>query len=451
VTDEDSPAAETAPPAAVSPERSPEDLTAEELEALIPPKTGSKEVWQAVAIIAVLVLAVTGFGWYAGWFAAAAGSGPPPCPRALVLEGAGPSSVAPVVSAWATTLGQTSGCYQIAFNASDDHGGVEALVNRSVQYLATDAPLNATEWSALPAPVLTLPVALDAVAVIYNVPGVGGGLRLDGPVLAAIYLGTITQWNDPAIAALNPGITLPAGDSIVPVHQTDLGGTTRLFSEYLAGENATWNTSTGDGQNTVWPLGPSFATESALLSSVGTHPWELGYATWPAATAAGASIAALPSTGGSYVGPNAASVAAAAPLNSSLPVGNASWAKVSLLGSPAPGSYPLSTFAYLITYADLGGAYGPNLTYSSADWLAYFFFWVSLHGANTTAALSYVPLPAPQATADIQILELLNYHGIHLTSDIDKDKDGGNYEPYLDRRPGSAPVAAKVGPVRGAP
>jgi phosphate transport system substrate-binding protein len=441
VLDETLPAEVPEPSAASSSDDPTDDLTADELEALLPPPAGRKEIWQAVAIIAVLVLAAIGFGWYAGWFAAAAGSGPPPCPNALTLQGTGPSSVDPVVSAWAATLGHTSGCYQIAFNASADHGGVGALENRTVQYLATDAPLNATEWGALSAPVLTLPVALDAVAVVYNVPGVGGGLHLNGPVLAGIYLGTIAQWNAPAIVALNPGVPLPGGLAIRPVHQGDLGGTTRVFSEYLADENATWSATTAAGQSPVWPVGVSVGPETALLASVAANPGEIGYATWPAATAAAASVAELPDSGGRFVGPNAASVAAAAPLNTSLPVGNASWAGVSLVNSPAAGAYPVSTFAYLVTYADLGRAFGPTLTYSSADWLAYFFFWVSLHGANTTVALSYVPLPAPIATSDIQILELLNYHGIHLTSDIDKDKDGGNYEPYLVPRPAADPLA----------
>ncbi|MCI4324754.1 MAG: substrate-binding domain-containing protein [Thermoplasmata archaeon] len=446
MSDETPAASESSPAPVPSPEPADDDLTAEELEALLPARTGSKEIWQAVAIIAVLVLAAIGFGWYAGWFAAAAGSGPPPCPNALTLEGTGPTSVTPIVSAWATTLGHTSGCYQIAFNASALHGGVGALENRTVQYLATDVPLNATEWKALPAPVLTLPVALDAVAVVYNVPGVGSGLHLDGGVLASVYLGAVTQWNDPAIAALNPGVSLPAGVGIHPLHQTDLGGTTRLFSEYLAGQNGSWNSATAAGQNPVWPVGSSASSEPALLASLASQSGAVGYVSWPAATGAAAPMAELPDGAGGYVGPNPGSVAAAAPLNTSLPVGNASWAGVSLLDSAAPGAYPLSTFAYLITYADLGEAYGPTLTYSSADWLAYFFFWVSLHGANTTAALAYVPLPQPQATSDIQILELLNYHGIHLTSDIDKDKDGGNYEPYLRPRGDPGPVAGGLRP-----
>jgi phosphate transport system substrate-binding protein len=408
------------------------DFTMEDLKALLPPPTGQKEMWRAVAIVALIFVVVLAFGWYAGWFSPVKGAGPPPCPTALEIQGAGSSSLAPVVSAWETSLAKSTGCYQINYNGTGSAAGLSGLTSKNVEYLATDAPLNATEFAGVPAPVVTLPVALVGIAVAYNVPGVPAGLHLDGSVLAGMYLGTVTEWNDPAILALNPVAAIPSGLPVVPVHLSDSGGTTRVFSEFLADQNGTWNQTTGGGENPRWTVGSAATSDAALAASVAATPGEVGYAAWGATVGAHDTVADLPAESGGYVPPNATSISAATPTPSSLPGGNASWASVSLLDRPASGAYPLTAFAYLITYTDLGSAFGANFSYSAADWLAYFFIWASLHGMNYTTPLMFDPLSSAQSTADIQTLEMMNYHGVHLTSDIDKDHDpGGTYDPYF--------------------
>jgi phosphate transport system substrate-binding protein len=425
---------ETTPGAAadLSPSGDPTaEFTVADLEALLPPRTGRKEMWKAVGIVAVIVVITLAFGWYAGWFAAAKPSLAPPCPTALAIEGAGSASVAPVVAAWENSLGASTGCFQIGYTGSGSATGLAGLMSRNVDYIATDSPLNASEFAQVPDPVVTLPVALVGIAVAYDLPGVGSGLHLDGPVLAGIYLGTIVQWNDPAIASLNPGTTLP-GTAIVPVHLSDPGGTTRIFSEYLAAQNATWNATTAGGANPSWPTGVSAPSDAAFAQAVAGTAGEVGYAAWGATVNAHDTVAALPAESGGYVVPSSTSISAATPVPSSLPLGNTSWAGVSLLDGPASGAYPVTAFSYLITYMNTGAAFGSNFSYSAADWLAFFFIWASLHGMNATTPLSFVPISDLQSTADIQTLEMMNYNGIHLTSDIDKDHDpGGTYDPYF--------------------
>ena len=221
-----------------------------------------------------------------------------------------------------------------------------------------------------------------------------------------------------------------------------------MFSEYLAAQNATWNTTTAGGANPSWPVGVAAPSDSALAEAVAGTIGEVGYAAWGATVNAHTTVAALPSESGGYVLPSSTSISSATPTPSSLPSGNTSWAGVSLLDRPASGAYPVTAFSYLITYANTGAAFGTNFSYSAADWLAFFFIWASLHGMNATTPLSFVPISNLQSTADIQTLEMMNYNGIHLTSDIDKDHDpGGTYDPYF--LPG--PREERAGPPPGLP
>ena len=148
------------------------------------------------------------------------------------LTGAGSTFIEPAMTQWSAAYEKSGGAH-VNYQPNGSGGGIKALVDHTVDFAGSDAPMNAQETSDAKEPVLHLPGVIGATAIAYNVDGVPTGLHLSGPVIAAIFLGTITQWNDPQIIALNPGVKLP-GDAIFVAHRSDGSGTTYMFTDYLS-------------------------------------------------------------------------------------------------------------------------------------------------------------------------------------------------------------------------
>ncbi|MFZ0892142.1 MAG: phosphate ABC transporter substrate-binding protein PstS [Thermoplasmata archaeon] len=389
------------------------------------PKIDRPNLWKTAGIVAILVIAGVGYGWWAGWFTPpGSGFSLPSCPGSVQLDGAGSTFAAPAVDQWAEAFDSYSNCGQITYSDSGSTTGLANLSALSVDFAVTDAPLSSAQEAALPTASLTIPVTLGAVAVIYNLPGNPGGLMLNGSVLAGIYLGQITQWNTPVIATMNPEITLPTNLTIAPVHDTDWGGSSFAFTSYLAQTTPAWSATEGTGESVAWPAGIAVQGSLAMVAQVERTPGSIGYVGLPEALAAGETFAALENPSGAFVLPNATNVASAASgVASSLPAGNVSWANVSLVNTLGAQNYPIVTFSYVIIYEDLGKAYGSALSQSSAGWLVTFVYWMVDVAQNYSAALSYVPLPSAVVAVNIQTFELAKYNGTSLLGDPDHDKD----------------------------
>ncbi len=194
------------------------------------------------------------------------------------LAGAGSTYVAPFFAAAFAGYHQQHPAVTVNYSAVGSSAGIAAISAGRVNFGASDVPMNASELAAAQGgPITQVPDALGAEGIAYNLSlPAGARLHLTGPVLAAIFLGQITHWNDPAITALNPGITLPAA-SITVVHRSDGSGTTYIFSNYLSSVDPTWAARVGTGKMLNWPVGEGAEGNGSVTSTAFRTPFSIGY------------------------------------------------------------------------------------------------------------------------------------------------------------------------------
>jgi phosphate transport system substrate-binding protein len=240
-------------------------------------------------------------------------------------------------------------------------------------------------------PVEQIPIALGGVAVAYNLSGIKTGLRLTGPVLADIYLGRITKWNDPAIAALNPGVKLP-DFGITAIHRADSSGTTYIFSDYLSRVSPDWKSQVGTGKLLIWPGGAQGQGNDGVAAQVQLIPGSIGYLELSYVLKYHATDAMLKNLAGRFVLPLQATVAAAA---AAMP--HISATHFSIVNAPGPQSYPISGYSWMVVHQ-----HGPKIQALSA-----LIGWLVTAGQRYASQLDYVRLPsAIQMLAKQQIAKL---------------------------------------------
>ena len=195
-----------------------------------------------------------------------------------ILTGAGSTYVAPFFALAFARYHQQHPAVTVNYSAVGSSAGIAAISARQVDFGASDVPMNASELAAAKGgPITQVPDALGAEGVAYNLNlPAGARLRLTGPVIAAIFLGQITRWNDPAITVLNPGITLP-GASIAVVHRSDGSGTTYIFSNYLSSVDPAWAAKVGTGKTLNWPAGEGAEGNASVTADVFRTPFSIGY------------------------------------------------------------------------------------------------------------------------------------------------------------------------------
>jgi phosphate ABC transporter phosphate-binding protein len=244
-------------------------------------------------------------------------------------------------------------------------------------------------------------------------------LNFTGAVIAAIYEQNITKWNDPAIAAINPGATLPNA-VIVPVHRSDSSGTTQVFSSFLANESSDWNTHYGVGKLINWPKSEIGGIGSpGVASAVQQNDNSIGYVELTYALTNDINYGKVQNAAGNFIDPSVTSLQAAANAWSfSLPAGNMSWANVpSFFNLRASGivpddAYPITNPTYIIVYKDLSVV--PGMTLTKAKALAYFLWWAVHDGQNYCASLFYVKLPASVVQIDEATIQMMTFSGTPL-------------------------------------
>ena len=326
---------------------------------------------------------------------AAAGA---PAARAsgAALTGAGATFPAPLYSKWFDAYATRTGV-KINYQSIGSGGGIRQLSEQTVDFGATDAPMSDAELArAKGGAVLHVPTVLGAVVIVYNLPGVGTGLKLTGDVVAAIFQGQITRWNDPRIAALNPGVTLPASDVLV-VHRSDGSGTTYVFSDYLASVSPAWAAKPGRGKELQWPVGLGGKGNEGVTGQVKQTPGAIGYTELAYATQNRLAMASIRNAEGEFVAPTTESItAAAAGAASKLPPDTDY--RVSIVNAPGKGAYPISSFTWIIAYARQADAgKGKKLT----DFLR----WALGEGQGMVASLDYAPLPETMRAALVARLD----------------------------------------------
>jgi phosphate transport system substrate-binding protein len=368
-------------------------------------------IWIALAIVVVLVAAGLGGAYELGLLGNQKSRVAGACPTGVILSGAGANFVLPLVSQWESSY-QTEKNNQVSYNPAGAGTGITDLTQITVDFAATDDPLNASQASALGA-FLTLPITGGGLAIVYNLPGVN--LSLSGAVLAQIYLGTITTWNDPAIAANSTG-PLP-NSPIVTVHRSDAAGTTYVLTDFLSKSSAAWSSGPGKGIAVNFPKNPPMVEaekgNSALLKYVATTPDTIGYVDLPDTLISGnVQYASILNPAGKFIHPtlaNTASAVESVAANATFPSATGDWSTVSLVNAPGSFDYPIVTFAYFFVYQMMEHGYQPSVEKSQV--LLQWLHWVVTTGQSAAGPLYYTALPPALVAIDQQGLATLTYNG----------------------------------------
>lgn len=385
------------------------------------------QTWVFAIVAVVVVVALVGGAYAAGWIGKS-GTSPStqgycaPGSASATLTGAGSTFVYPLMNVWTTDYQSACGT-SVNYNAVGSGSGISQLTARSVQFGASDAPLSYSQTSQLPAPAVTMPDSGGAVAILYNLPGIASGqLNLSVAVVANIYLGVTTNWNDSSIASINPGLKMP-NLAITVVHRSDGSGTTFAFTSWLASGSSSWVSNIGPPGTTVnWKVGQVGASGSPrLANTVSTTSGAIGYAELNYAKlnggAGGVPYAKIQNPAGNYIWPNATNTATAiGEIASSLPAPTGNWSKVTAINQAGAQTYPIATLTYIVVYQDLGHAYGSGLSATQAAALASFLWWITHTGQASATGLFYVELPASIVHVDETAIGDLQYNGATLKS-----------------------------------
>jgi phosphate transport system substrate-binding protein len=320
---------------------------------------------------------------------AAATSGPTPTPVSFgadghkpTLRGAGSTFDAPFFAVAFAKYHQQHAGVAISYAVVGSGAGIAAFSARQVDFGASDVPMTAAEQSAARGGRVTqVPVALGGEGVAYNLNlPPGARLHLTGPALARIFLGQITNWNDPAITALNPGIKIPDAP-ITVVHRSDSSGTTYIFSDYLSSVDPTWAAKVGTGKALNWPVGEGAEGNASVAATVFRTPFSIGYVEQAYARGLLLPFAAIRNQAGNYVIPSTQTVATGAAQKPAITPAN-----FSIVNQPGASSYPISGYSWALVYThQTSQATGQELV-SMLDWLTH-------DGQAYAAANGYVPLP----------------------------------------------------------
>jgi len=330
----------------------------------------------------------------------------------LQLSGAGSSLVYPLLSQWTSNYHGLHPNVQINYQSVGSGAGVTDFQNKVVDFAGTDAaPVPSTN----PNVTLTIPETIGAVTLAYNIPNVPTGLHLNENVTAEIFNGTITQWNDPAIMALNNGLNLPS-NTITTVHRSDSSGTTFIFEGYLL-KSAFWFAS----QSKSWPskAGGNSITglqNTGVANQVSNTPNSIGYVEVAYALQNSMNVAYVQNKDrSSFVKPTLANITAAVSSAdpSTLPTGGLKdWSTVSLLLEPGANSYPIVSFTYIIVYQQLNVR--PLMTLDKAKALVGFLWYIVHDGQAAGASLNYATLPGSIVTIDETSIKSITYNGQNL-------------------------------------
>jgi phosphate transport system substrate-binding protein len=261
-------------------------------------------------------------------------------------------------------------------------GGIRQLSNQTVFFGATDGPMTPEQMLAAPGKILHLPTVLGAVVPVYNIPGVSTQLKFTGGLLADIFLGKITKWNDPTIMKLNPGVNLP-GTDITVVHRSDGSGTSYIFVDYLAKLSAEWKQKVGVATAVNWPVGVGGKGNEGVSGLVTQTPGSIGYVELIYALQNKVSYGAVQNMAGDFVTATVESVsAAAAEAVKSMPADF----RVSITNAPGKGVYPISSFTWLLLYENPKDK-------AQAKVMVDFVKWALTDGQKFAPDLGYAPLP----------------------------------------------------------
>jgi phosphate transport system substrate-binding protein len=299
----------------------------------------------------------------------------------LTLTGAGATFPFPIYARWFSVYGRENPQVRINYQSIGSGGGIRQMVEGTVDFGATDAPLSEEDLARIPG-TLSVPMVLGAVVLTYNLPGLEEDLHLDGEVIAGIFLGEIRRWRDPRIQALNPDVEFPDRD-ILPVQRSDGSGTTYVFTDFLNAVSPSWRTRVGRGNAVRWPTGLGARGNEGVTGQVRQSPGAIGYVEQVFARQNGLPVARVRNRQGEFIEPGIDAVTrAAAGLSERVVDGDF---RLSIVDTEALGAYPISSWTYLLI-----APHFPDC--SRGGTLLELIRWALLEGESHVVALNYSPL-----------------------------------------------------------
>jgi len=329
--------------------------------------------------------------------------------QTTTINGAGATFPFPLIDTWRVDYQKVQPGVNINYQSIGSGGGVKQFTEKTVDFGASDAPLTKNE-SQKAAGAVHIPETIGSVVAAYNIPIIPDkGLKLSGEVLADIFLGKITKWNDPKIQSLNTDKTLP-GDDIVVVHRSDGSGTTFVWTDYLSSASTAWKDQLGKGKSVEWPVGIGAPGNEGVANAIKGTPNTIGYIELSYALTTNTPFAFIQNKEGNFVEPSLASTKAAVQSYvSALPKGDGDWSNVTLVNAAGADSYPIASFSYILLYKEM--TTDPNLDKGKAKALVDFISWAITDGQKTAETLDYFPLPDDVVKLDQDTLKSLTFNG----------------------------------------
>jgi phosphate transport system substrate-binding protein len=317
----------------------------------------------------------------------------------MLVNGAGATFPYPIYSKWFEEYIKVDPEVRFNYQSIGSGGGIRQITERTVDFGASDGPMTDEQLKKAPGELFHIPTVLGAVVATYNLPG-SPKLSFTGEVLADIFLGKITRWNDDRIKALNPSTALP-NQPIIVVHRSDGSGPTYIWVDYLSKVSSEWDQKVGRGTSVSWPVGLGGKGNEGVAGQVKLAPGSLGYVELAYAVTNKLPAAAIRNQAGKFIEPSIESTtAAAAGAAKNMPDDF----RVSMTNAPGADAYPVASFTWLLVYKDQ-----PNEAKGRA--IVKFLWWAIHDGQKHPAALLYAPLPAPVVKQIEAKIKLITYSG----------------------------------------
>jgi phosphate transport system substrate-binding protein len=344
--------------------------------------------WTWLAGVGVVLALTAACGSSGGSGSSGGGSGSN-VSNSKVLVGAGSTFVAPLVQSWEADYAKSPAAVTITYGAIGSGGGIDQITARTVDFGASDAPLTPDQATACK-DCVQIPWALGATAIDYNVKGAPDHLKLTGEVLAGIFLGNITSWDDAKIKALNPGVNLPS-THITPIYRSDGSGTSFVLTDYLSSVSSDWASKVGASTQPTFPTGTGAEHSSGVIASMQSTDGAITYAETSYTAADSLHSALIQNAAGNFEQPTEKAVLAAAAAGTTRPDGT-----IKLVNPPASaaGAYPLSSYTYVIV---------PKTTPKAATIKAFLTYAVGSKG-QAFGPPSYPALPSSVASSDQKLI-----------------------------------------------
>jgi phosphate transport system substrate-binding protein len=302
------------------------------------------------------------------------------------LNGAGATFPYPMYSKWFSKYHDAHPDIQFNYQSIGSGGGIRQVLAGTVDFGASDGPMTDEQLAQAKTKILHVPTVLGANVPAYNIPGVTGELKFTPEVLAGIFMGKITSWNDPAIAKENPGVKLPS-DQIVVIHRSDGSGTTYIWTDYLSKVSSDWQSQVGKGTSVKWPVGLGGKGNEGVAGMIRQMQGSIGYVELVYAVQNKITYGTVRNAAGEFVKASLDSVTAAAASVKNMPADF----RVSITNAPGKDAYPISSFTWLLIPAQSKDA-------AKGKIIADFLNWMVDDGQKMTAELTYAPLPPSVAT-----------------------------------------------------